>query len=519
MIDPTPDSTADVRLALVLISLLLSPFSALTSRSVPAPRELADACNCVDLFDALAARIEENYPGYLLEIRGTDREEDYLAARSDGRRAAEAAAPGLKCLAVLQDYVAWFQEGHLFVGGRPPIETAADSARLRDAAPRLERDEVDILRYLDSRAGSLDPVEGIWRDAAGLRIAIVREDEDGGGDRFVAFVLSSQSDHWKPGEVRAELTGLPDGSYDVVFYDDAHARTRPHVYKRNHAGGARLQRDGLLLHMAPTTWGKLHPVRPGLEGRIDPVDPRAPTARLAGEETVVFHVPSHVPTHAARLAALVDQYRGALGRASTMIIDLRGNEGGSTYVTNALMPFLITSEKRRARYLQEGDPAVLASADNLAFFERTSWAPPGLVERLRAAEPGTLVPFEDEAASPADEEEAEPSADVATDHPANVAILTDEMTVSAAEAFVLKAMRNGKVTLFGQPTGASIDYQTVNIVRFGCPEAGLYVGYPVIVGSDRLPEGGTRPTGIVPDILMDPAEPDPVRRIIEHYGG
>ena len=505
------------RIAFALTPLLLAPFLALPASPVVTPTDMGDACTCVELFDALAAKVEANYPGYLLEIRGTDRAYDYLSARSTARAAADAAMPGLGCVAVLQDYVAWFRDGHLFVGGRPPVETSADSTRLRDAAPRVERDEADVLRYLDSPATLLDPVEGIWRDASGLEIAIVRENEDGAGDRFVAFVLSSQSDHWKPGEVKAELTALPDGSYDVVLYDDAHARTRPHVFKRNHAGGGRLQRGGLLLHMAPMTWGKLHPVRPGLEGRIDPVDPRAPTARLVGDDTVVFHVPSHVPAHAARLGALIEQYRGALGRASTMIVDLRGNEGGSAFVTNALMPFLITREKQPARYLQEGAPAVLTSADNVAFFERTSWAPPGLVERLRAAEPGTLVPFEDEPASPADEEATASSADVATDHPINVAILTDEMTVSAAEAFVLKAMRNGKVTLFGQPTGGSIDYQTVNIVSFGCPEAGLYVGYPTIVGSDHLPVGGTRTTGIVPDVRLDPADPDPIQRIIEQY--
>lgn len=103
------------------------------------------------------------------------------------------------------------------------------------------------------------------------------------------------------------------------------------------------------------------------------------------------------------------------------------------------------------------------------------------------------------------------------ERPRNVAILVDAMTVSAAEAFVLSAMRYTKVTVFGQPTGSSIDYQTVGTVRFGPAGAGLHLGYPLIVGSDRLPEGGVRPTGIVPDVLIDAAHPDPVRFIIEHY--
>ena len=104
--------------------------------------------------------------------------------------------------------------------------------------------------------------------------------------------------------MKAELDPRPDGSYDVILYDDARAPTRPHVYTRGLAGGGRLQRDGLLLHMPPTSWGKLHPVPPGKEGWIDPTDPRAPTARLEGPDAVVFHVPSNVPSHADRLRAL-----------------------------------------------------------------------------------------------------------------------------------------------------------------------------------------------------------------------
>jgi hypothetical protein len=486
-------------------------------------QESAGSCTCPELLDALAAKVEANYPGYHLEVKGNPREDAYRRHRSVMRLEAEAAAPGVACVAVLQTYIAWFEEGHLFVGGRPRVDTPEDSARLRDAAPRVSWTETDILHYLAEQRDGLEPVEGIWLDPAGLKIAVIANNAGAAehsvpapSSRFIGFVLTSTTDIWQPGDVKAELTALPDGSYDVVLYDDVRAPTRPHVYKRGHAGGARLQRDGLLLHMPPTTWGKAFPVRPGQEGLIDPVDPRAPTARTVGATTVVFHVPSHLPSHAARLRGLVEQYRGALERAENLIIDLRGNEGGSTFVTNVLMPFLVTQEKHPARYLAGGASAVLASADNIAYFERASWAPAGLVARLQAAEPGAVVPFADPAPDDAQAREGATSTDSATAHPSNVAILTDAMTVSAAEAFVIQAMQNRKVTLFGQATGSSIDYQTVGIVPFGCRSAGLYVGYPTITGSDRLPQGGVRPTGIVPDVELDP-DADPIQRIIDYY--
>ena len=483
-----------------------------------APAEVR-LCACEELLDALIQKVETNYPGFVLEIRGTDLEPYYRRLVRDMRDRAATAQPGIPCLRLLQEYVAYLRDGHLFVGGRPSL-SPSDSSRLVAAAPRIDRSKAEVLRYLAERDHALDPVEGLWFDPAGIELAVTRwyagERVAAREDSLVAFVVESNVEAWKPGDVKAKLWPLPDGSYDVILYDDARAPTRPHVYKRGQAGGGRLQRGGLLFHVPPTTWGKRHPVPAGHEGRIDPLDPRAPVARIAAPGVVVFHVPSNVPTHASRLNALVEQFRGALARAETLIIDLRGNEGGSTFVTNVFLSYLETSEKRPPRYLAEGEMAVLSTPDNIAYFERLSWAPAGLVERLRR-QPGLLVPFEDpvQEAGTGAGEGAAPLPPAA--RPARVAILMDGMTVSAAEAFVLKAMRNQAVTLFGQPTGASIDYQTVGIVRFGCRESGLYVGYPTIVGSDRLPEGAVRPDGIQPDVLIDPSHEDPIRRIIEYY--
>ncbi|HUP19222.1 MAG TPA: S41 family peptidase [Gemmatimonadota bacterium] len=494
--------------------LVLGTGSASPATSQTAP-DASDDCTCASLLDALVERVETNHPGYILEVRGTALEGEYRSRVTAARARARTAAAGIPCLRVLQEYVALLEDGHLFVGGGPaPRDSTPGPGR------RIDWTEDRVRRHLEERGRALDPVDGIWFDPAGLRLAVVERPvemppgPEAEGFTRVAFVLESSVDAWKHGDVKAELAPLPDGSYDVILYDDDRTPTRPHVYKRGMAGGGRLQRGSLLFHAPPTTWGKLHPVRPGEEGGIDPVDPRAPTARIDERGAVVFHVPSNVPAHAPRLRALVEQYRAALERSETLVIDLRGNEGGSAFVTNVLVPFLATPEKRPPRYLAEGESAVLSTPDNIAYFERQSWSPARLVERLRAA-PGSLVPFQDpDPAAPA--ESVEPP-DRATPRPSRVALLIDGMTVSAAEAFVLRAMRNGKVTLFGEPTGASIDYQTVGIVRFGCPDAGLYLGYPTIVGSDRLPEGGVRPTGIVPDVPLDPDEADPVGRILEYY--
>lgn len=509
-----PRTSPPVALGL-LVLLGVSGLTAVLAPTALSAQASTD-CDCPALFDALVQKVEATYPGYWLEVRGRPAEAAYREAQAALRQRAVDTTPGLECLRLLQDYVAVFADGHLFVGGRPPIRTAADSTRLRTEAPRVGWTEAEVQAWLDAHDGDLDPLEGIWIDPTGMLLAIVREGMDGGtrpGTRFTAFVVRSLSQAWATGDVRAELVALADGSYDPVVWDEARGRIHPAVHTRGVQGGARLQRDGLLLHLPPLTWGKLDPVTPGLEGQMDPLDPRAPTARLLGEGAVVFHVPSHVPSHSARLQALVEQYRGALERAELLVIDLRGNEGGSAFVTDVFLPFLMGPELRPARYTSDGAAAVLASEDNARYFERVGWAPSGLVARIQAAEPGTLVPFAD----PGGEDDPPPATGPATANPRHVAVLTDRTTVSAAEAFVLKAMRYPKVTLFGEATGGAIDYQTVNVVRFGCADAGLYVGYPTIVGSDRLPEGGVRATGIAPDVVLDPNAPDVFEQIRAWY--
>lgn len=74
------------------------------------------------------------------------------------------------------------------------------------------------------------------------------------------------------------------------------------------------------------------------------------------------------------------------------------------------------------------------------------------------------------------------------------------------------------MTLFGAPTGGSIDYQSVAKIRFGCPDAGLYLGYPTMVGEHVGPEGGVNTTGIVPDVMIPNGVDDPVAWLVAYLG-
>src|SRR4030095_4248772 len=127
-------------------------------------------------------------------------------------------------------------------------------------------------------------------------------------------------------------------------------------------------------------------------GTLDPVDPHRPVVyRKNG--TIVFAIPSHNGYKPA-LDSLVAKYRGEMSSADRLIIDLRGNEGGGSFMTNDLEPF-VSLEQGLPNPFPTDRPLMLSSPDQIAYARRafgsdTTAFVRGLVHRLRAR-PGGLV--------------------------------------------------------------------------------------------------------------------------------
>jgi hypothetical protein len=494
------------RIAL-LLALAASSRSSL-AETAAAPPAVPPACGCADELDALVAKVEANYVGYHLSLPTMDRV-GYESAKRE-LRARAAAATDETCFLTLREYVERFHDPHLFLSEQPePGE--AEAARLEAAAESLPWDEAKVRAYLDRNAGKLDPVEGIWySDTA--RFGVVR-DVSGKGRDFVAVLLTEGAPHWKAGQVKAELTKQADGNYEVRYYYGNHTlhHLRGELYKR------------VLLRMAPAFWGRAYPLRPEDAGVLDATNPRNPTLRVLDRGVVVVSMPSHDGPYHDPLEQLVAANLAALEAAPWLIIDVRGDEGGGAQTSAPLEPFY-TSERKRPRPQYEGKEVVVASADLVSYYEKLLKAQqPGsiyetrftdLVARMRR-EPGKVIATDIWGGVP----EARPTPRPAGKRPRKVAILLDRGTVSAGEAFILSAWVNEGVTLYGERSGGSIDYQSVSMVPLACTTHALWVGYPTMGGSDRLPAGGFNATGIVPDVPIPPGEADPIRFVVEHELG
>jgi hypothetical protein len=456
--------------------------------------------SCAEDFETLVTKVEENYAGYALEVVGR-RDVEYEALVARVRDRAEAAASTEACIYALREYTAWFRDPHLFIGQFP----AYDSARLAAFAAAVERvplSRADIVARLDDPSG-LDPIEGIWYDET-AEIAVVPDTASGPGE-FLG-VVSSSTDAWRPGEVKARISRAEDRSYRVMLRMDD--RTPRYIE-------GKLYKDDLLLRLAPFAWGRRYPVRPHQEGLLDPSDPRAPQLVVRSADAIVLSIPSHDPKYRPALERLVEKHAAALDRALLLIVDLRGNDGGSSGTTRVLEPYYYSAERSKQVEARAGSPVVLASPANLRAFERwKEWydpTPEWLITLLRDLEQrtGELVAFPESTGA-----DRPPPVRI-SETPRRFAVLIDRGVVSAGEAFVLEVRRYDRVTIYGQPTGGSIDYQNVQMLRLADEERGLVVGYPTLASSAALPAGGHNASGILPDVEIGPDVEDPIGFILE----
>ena len=476
-----------------MISVAL--FAVLTSAVGRNPGDTTTAC-AADLA-GLDAKIRQDYPGFVIEAVGPTRANYAATVASLSLRASR--TPSDSCFPLLAQLTAFFRDPHLFVFQSTRLDSVEASRRASMVAVR-QMDEDSVVRYLNARHGQLDPIEGIWRDRT-LRLAIVAEPASQ-RRRFVAVVLTPDSSNWKCGDVRAQLTRRNDGTYAV----DLSERN----FALRHLNGT-LHR-GVLLRLSPGLWGKELPVSASEQGTIDQVDAHRPTLRQR-DGAVVIAIPSHDPAYQAPFDSLIRANRDLLVSAHKLVVDLRGNEGGSSQMTASLLPFVLAPGTRPAGSL--ADAGILSSPDQITYALRVfipdTTAPDNrrFLDRLRA-HPGEVVPFFDSIDKPP------PVPPDPAPAPGNRAVgfLIDHGTVSAAEAMVIDAARSPRVRVFGEESAGAIEYQNVSIVPFQTDERRWYLGYPTVVGNVHRTAAAPR-HGIRPDERIDLAgSPDPVGEVI-----
>lgn len=445
-------------------------------------RNLAD-------FDFVTAKVEANYSGWPGKTAGgRGAELEALTARLR----VQAAGDDERFRAAVDDWLAWFDDGHLRARWALPTQDIP----WREA-PR-PMDEADARRRLQALGGARVPVEGLWTIDDRYRLAVLRRDTTAAA--FDAVVLSTTAERWAPGDVKAVLVARPDGRLDVRY--GAGDRTEVPARAEVLAGGEVLDLGDLGL------WRRLpdDPAAAALGLRRWPTEEFE--IRRLGARTLYLRLPSFNDRHADTVRSLIAAHADELARTPRLVVDVRGNGGGSDFVYDPVLPFIASGPIRRVGV------EIRVSADNARLRRAVG-------ERLAAVSPEAAAVLRSESDRMATARTAfirrEPAErwvtfDRPTPMPRRVVVLVDR-AASSAESFLLDARQSSKVVLMGQENSAGVlDFG--EMMEMPAP-SGRFDLLWATTRSLRLPAEPVDPQGIAPTVRIPAEVADPLAYVLE----
>ncbi|MBB2148300.1 hypothetical protein GM920_05195 [Pedobacter sp. LMG 31462] len=200
-----------------------------------------------------------------------------------------------------------------------------------------------------------------------------------------------------------------------------------------------------------------------------------------------------------RIEQLIEKNKELLGQTEYLIIDLRGNGGGTDDAYAKLLPFILTNPVRSmgVEYL-----ATQTLIDGLETYKN------GLqdveknkpeIERINR----NVKLFKENLGKFVNTSGKSVEIDtiqLAAHSPKQIVILSNERVGSAAENLLLIGKQSKKVKILGTPSFGVLDYASARFFKFGCPNYQLLLP---TYRSLRLPKYPIDNIGVQPDTYLD----------------
>jgi len=448
---------------------------------------LTSPCDCKETFKEIIVKLEANYIGIPLGQLPEEKAR-YEERKTLFREKAKTITPE-HCTQFLSAFLNYFDDGHLFVFERPKYT----NSRRDSIKQSIKKNKVSLptlKHYVDNNAATkTDPFLGIWTDGTSKFVVTKKNDS------YYVYILESILDSVEPGQLKAKLN-FEDNHYIGSFYTNNYV---PWFIE----GG--IYKEGTLFVASSIFWQKVADPLDVITLDVD-TNFKLPTIKHINNETVLITIPSF-SVDFTLFNDIINAHEKELKKATTIIIDIRGNRGGNGVYFN-LIEFFATNDMKGSQGL------VLASEDNLKYFEHSAknysskvYTPvvDSIIKNMGKIVDGPLYPGV--------------AYDIKKTAIANVAILTDGACMSAAESFILHAKASSnKVTTFGSPTDGVIDYTSVNSLPLkNSGTQNIYFGYPTSTLHKEIPNNGYNSTGIIPDIEIDTTSTNKIQYIVDYY--
>ena len=286
----------------------------------------AQNCQCSREFEWLTQKIAQNYAGFQDKV-DTTTADAYKRHTEQYRQICQEVKSDTACLRRLEEWTRWFKDRHIYFNAAQSSEKPEDIRKRFEKAEKIDLSEAAAKTWLDKEGR--DSVEGIWQsDDGNYRVAIVQHRTN--LREFAAVILKADSVWWMPGQVKFELKKQDDNGLFPIRY-----------FMRDHAGRVVSgQRKGGVLTIGDL--GNWYKVYPG-NGQV-PTPPKAEhfSLRTLDDETLVLTVKTMNEAYRKELRHLEKTNRKKLKKTPNLIIDCRGNGGGSDITYGPLKKYLYT---------------------------------------------------------------------------------------------------------------------------------------------------------------------------------
>jgi hypothetical protein len=452
---------------------------------------MAQSCECYDELRFAKQKIEKNYAGFNDKV-----EESNLGnytAHSDAmlERAMTIEDP-YACASLIRKWLAYFKDGHIQLNyDRPNLRDLSDEAiretfAYTQSAPKWT--EKKVRKYLIKN--TLHPIEGIWQNASGsYRTAIIKSPSANSASDFIGVVLKADSVYWMPGNIKVQINSTSEGLLAEYYYRDHH----PELVE------VKLHGDEIVEFVGLSQWKKQYPeaINP-TEMRIDPDyfsknnQAIKPSFSRLDKQTALLTLPSFGGQHAIVIDSLINTHMADITSSENLIIDLRGNPGGSDFCYAPIIPILYTHP------IFTDGVSIYASEDNIRSWEVLLEDPkfsPAIRVRIKELVNKMKSNLHGHVEVPGEEVRH----DTIFANPAKIGIIVDKSCASSTEQFILAAKQSDKVTVFGESTAGVLDYANMRSVEM---KEMPYKLFYATSKSNRLPENPIDGLGISPDIEL-----------------
>ncbi len=482
---------------IAVILLVIICISSITAKERLQIVDSTASCTCSQLFSYLVPKVKKNYINYSKKIKGKEKEfeqhtnqirkqiEEFTRENSiltggkvDG-----------KCYDLLANWLGFFNDPHLVMYPTVVSTEQNNPAIIKDFFSYTDTVHFSpnaFYNYLHKNKQRLHPLEGLWvrhyNNSGNIVFGIKKEK-----NRFVGFYLSKDTLFWMPKQICFILKPSKESknNFSVKYYDDLHrvnyltAAFRDSIIEIN--------RVGALCKLALTNQSDFQKII------AQKAIVRKVSLETLDKNTIVLTLPSFGRLSRITIDSLVTKYDSLIKNTLHLILDVRGNVGGTVLAFDKILPIIYTKPIYiHAGYICANPNTINAfsQATQKAIEEKRSYAEryKTILKQLQD-KPGSFVKIAKERTI---------IFDTVYMYPKYISVLIDELTVSAGELFVLKAMQSDKTTIYGKPTNEGIELIDVDADKdFPYKGLKLYMPYTKL---EPYVEQTNFPTRLKPDV-------------------